>query len=58
MTVQQFAQAIEHLLLIGAIQEEAVMCLYYLLIDFEQGRIDADAFQKEVDQYDRDRLQP
>jgi hypothetical protein len=56
MTVEQFAKAIEHLLLIGAIQGEAIMRLHHLLMDFELGRVGADILQKEIDQHDSDRF--
>ncbi|MEP0914847.1 hypothetical protein NDI45_28500 [Leptolyngbya sp. GB1-A1] len=57
MTVEQFAKAIEHLL-IGAIRGKAIMRLHHLLMSFELGRVGADVLQKEIDQHDSDRLQP
>lgn len=56
-TVKEFAAAIEHLLLIGAIQGETVMQFYHLLMDFEQGRIEAEELKRSIDQHDPDRLE-
>ncbi|MBD1848423.1 hypothetical protein [Leptolyngbya sp. FACHB-711] len=52
MTVEQLAKAIEHLLLTGAIEGNKVIELYHLLMDFEQGRIEAAELQEAIDQHE------
>ncbi|WP_088889808.1 hypothetical protein [Leptolyngbya ohadii] len=56
-TVKEFAEVIDHLLLIGAIEGAAVMQFYHLLMDFEQCRIEATVLKQAIDQHVPDRFQ-